>query len=799
MISCPFCEVIRNSVFEFIVHVKLKHKDNMKTEVTCRHLNCGKMLQGIHAYKKHYLKKHYIDTNSAVKQYPREVSENSEAVDFYEDKELHTKVVQNIGTEFLTKTHLLQDISVFTENVYTHVSLIVAKIYAQPSLPRKTADDIMDVLIDFYNSSFIRYFLSHCSGGDVDVRAKIINNAFAAMKSEHLAFKYYQEKGTLIMPKTITLEYVHGCRILNAETVPVITRDTSEFISAKCVLEKFLEQPRVLQKIFDNITNCKNSTRYDSIFQNNLYKLIESRYKGKCMIPLFLYNDNFEINNPLGSRKVRNKIGAVYYSLGGEPSEYASQLQNIFLYQLHKYVDHRDKGNEIIYANIIRELCSLQEDGIPILFEKDIIRVYFPLYAILGDNLGLNTNLGFSKGSNANNPCRICNAPKQVIHYSTVEDEKYLRSASTYKSGCRDKQNGLVEECVFHAIPYYNVFEHGVLDPMHDLNEGVCRYSIGFILNTIIFKEKLLSLNFLNSRISSFNYVRDDNSVPTLTEKQIKDDNLIISSSEMTFLIENLGLLIGDRIPKANKAWNLYALLREIMCIVYGDFFDETVYETLEKTISKHHTLYMKLSGKHLTLKFHNTEHLPRFIKQMGPPKYFSCIRFEGRHRWFKQYANAMTSRVNPPHSLALKNQLMLSYRLLINDGFKDKIVVGKSICNADFDKFNQVITKNGLKNNTFVTSVRVKGTLYKEKYVICLNAHPIEFGIIRFISVENNDIHLLFHKLSVRSYEKRLSAYCIEETKEVGIINQNVLKVFLPIVINNSTDGRKYVATRIQ
>ena len=88
------------------------------------------------------------------------------------------------------------------------------------------------------------------------------------------------------------------------------------------------------------------------------------------------------------------------------------------------------------------------------------------------------------------------------------------------------------------------------------------------------------------------------------------------------------------------------------------------------------------------------------------------------------------------------------------------------------------------------MTSVRVKGTLYKENYVICLNAHPIEFGMIRFIVIQNNNPYLLFHKLSVRSYEKHLCAYCVQETKEVGIINQNSLMIFLPTVINMSSDG---------
>lgn len=145
---------------------------------------------------------------------------------------------------------------------------------------------------------------------------------------------------------------------------------------------------------------------------------------------------------------------------------------------------------------------------------------------------------------------------------------------------------------------------------MHDLNEGVCRYVIGFILNMFIYKEKRFSLSFINSRIFGFNYVNDSNSVPTLSEQQIKSDHLILSSSEMCFIMGNLGLLIGDRIPKDNQVWQLYLLLREIMCIVYGEFFDDNILQHLDKLINKHHTMYKKLTNKNLTIKFHNFLHM---------------------------------------------------------------------------------------------------------------------------------------------------------------------------------------------
>jgi len=49
---------------------------------------------------------------------------------------------------------------------------------------------------------------------------------------------------------------------------------------------------------------------------------------------LFLYYDDFETNNPLGSAAGIYKVGALYCSIAILPSQYSSLLENIFLVQL---------------------------------------------------------------------------------------------------------------------------------------------------------------------------------------------------------------------------------------------------------------------------------------------------------------------------------------------------------------------------------------------------------------------------------------------------------------------------------
>lgn len=103
-------------------------------------------------------------------------------------------------------------------------------------------------------------------------------------------------------------------------------------------------------------------------FWKEMLKLCQ---EGKFILPILLYVDDFEINNPLGSHAGTYKICGVYFALGCMPPEYASQLNNIFLFQ-----------------HIVHALKSLEKDGITININSQRYTVSFRLALILGNNLG---------------------------------------------------------------------------------------------------------------------------------------------------------------------------------------------------------------------------------------------------------------------------------------------------------------------------------------------------------------------------------------------------------------------------
>lgn len=75
----------------------------------------------------------------------------------------------------------------------------------------------------------------------------------------------------------------------------------------------------------------------------------------------------------------------------------------------------------------------------------------------------------------------------------------------------------------------------------------------------------------------------------------INKKHIIYSASEMACFLQSLGIIIGDLIPKKNKTWQLYIILRKMLSIIMTQEVTDEKISLLEKLISKHHKLYMNL------------------------------------------------------------------------------------------------------------------------------------------------------------------------------------------------------------
>jgi len=130
------------------------------------------------------------------------------------------------------------------------------------------------------------------------------------------------------------------------------------------VLQKFFELPDSYESTISYIESLKENSDYFSNFiHSSLWKQKTASYKeDEIILPFFVYYDDFDPNNPLGSHC--NKLGAVYCAIPCLPPKYQSVLDNIFLILLFHSEDRKWFRNEKVFLPLIEELQYLETEGI---------------------------------------------------------------------------------------------------------------------------------------------------------------------------------------------------------------------------------------------------------------------------------------------------------------------------------------------------------------------------------------------------------------------------------------------------
>ncbi|KAL7292585.1 hypothetical protein TKK_0013717 [Trichogramma kaykai] len=202
-------------------------------------------------------------------------------------------------------------------------------------------------------------------------------------------------------------------------------------------LEKTIKSFLEITNMFDSILNYISELRLENNFISNVMqakfwkKFVEPL--NELILPFYVYHDDLEVGNALGPHAGTNKFGCTYASLGCLPPIIASQLDSIFFVFLDRSEVAKKVGNYEIFKHLINELNFLRNTGIVINYNSENILVKFQLVQIVGDNLGLNTMLGFVSSFNCNFSCRICEVTSEESSYMIVEDESQFRTKENYE------------------------------------------------------------------------------------------------------------------------------------------------------------------------------------------------------------------------------------------------------------------------------------------------------------------------------------------------------------------------------
>ncbi|XP_039312881.1 uncharacterized protein LOC120359458 isoform X1 [Solenopsis invicta] len=561
----------------------------MNYEVQCNITDCFYKFACVCSLMKHIKNEHSVQKWSCE---ITEISNNANKDVVHLIKETNTieqhKTILTEPLKDLSETLYNNEefsIDYFKSKVFNFALCLVTQLYAYGSLNRKVIHKIIIDICTTYINNCLDFLKCKFQNTELHDMLDVMKNGFNIFRTEHLTLKFLSKINCFFPPKKVIIRSFLKYGKLKSKTCFVIRKRTLSIIPIKLVLKKFLEMPMVFSAIMKFVDKCNRSLVINSVIKGDFWKKIVASQTDKIIFPLVLYFDDIEINNPLRTHRTVNKIGAVYCSIPILPIEYVSKLENIFLYQLHNSQDHNVLGNKNIFHLIIKQIIDLQNNGIIINIDGEEKKIFFVLTYIVGDNLGLNTILGFSKSFNSSYCCRVCTLSKDEMVKQKKEKPEKLRTRENYFTHCSEKTFGIKENCVFHVISNYHVTQNFSVDPMHDLFEGICRYDLAKILNNFINKENFFTLDVLNERINCFNHTADSNVPPPIQSDSIKKELIILSASEMHYLIKNLGLFVGDLIKSNNKYWQLYLIMRKIVCIAIADAINEEIIEIFEKLV----------------------------------------------------------------------------------------------------------------------------------------------------------------------------------------------------------------------
>lgn len=500
----------------------------------------------------------------------------------------------------------------------------------------------------------------------------------------------------------------------------------------------------------------------------------------RSSLGLILYQDAFEVVNPLGSGKKKHKILAVYLTLADLLPHHRSSIDQMQLVLLCREQDFKHFGQDLVIGCLVKDLKDLENNGI-VLPDGQVCKGV--LHAIAGDNLGSHGIGGFLENFSLSvNFCRYCD-----IDRNTFQADPLCRAATRTEQSYREHvqrleggsvhSGGIKFDSLFNDLSFFHVCWPG-LPPCigHDLFEGIVSFDLALYIQHLVKVDKQLTYLELNRRISQFKYLGNDaNDKPC----EVIPGSDKLSAVQNWCLLRLLPVLIGEKIesPGENQVWQLVLQLREMVSLICAPAISSGQIAYLRVLIDEYLCFRKQaFPDQQLKPKHHYVSHYPELIIRFGPLIRLWTLRFESKHTYFKQCARKLHNFKNVCLTLAERHQLLQVY---LNGGnlFPPDVLVEKAA--AFFPKdYNDSIKESvlsydfGPENTLIAHEATVKGTKYKKNMHVVIDEsfEGLLIGKIIVVLIHNNSAvyfitekckALLLHDVGIYGLTPVQGCYC--------------------------------------
>ncbi len=321
---------------------------------------------------------------------------------------------------------------------------------------------------------------------------------------------------------------------------------------------------------------------------------------------------------------------------------------------------------------------------------------------------------------------------------------------------------------------------------MHDLLEGAVRINLQLLMKYLT-EKKLYSAEKLNKDLASFPYGRIDKKNKPPTNLFTENSTYKISATHQWIIMRFLPVLIGEKL-KTDKAFLHFVQLVEIVRSLNDDEYDDRKINDLTLKIEKYLQEFKIIyPNEHFTHKQHFLIHYPSAIRLYGPLKFYSTMRFEAKHSYFKHIIQATHNRINLLKSLAERHQRLQVFHLASPNYFMDieygSLYSVSKHC-LDFLQLNlktknfsiyKWIIKKGIKYslNDLVVSKKTAVPVSRIKSIVS-TGFSIFFQIEEFQTVEYISYMAAFKLKEFESMEKLISVTDLHSIWPLNFYNLN-------------------------
>jgi len=686
----------------------------------------------------------------------------------------------NSSTELSDPPHeVLRD--QFTKNL----SLFFVRLMAFHQVPESTVDVIANEMqnISALNMQYVQQsLLQECKANGVCDetataavnkvdKSDLIQNCLTEgglLNSSHKRLAYVQRNFHYVKPESIYVGVNSSNKSSYCYYIP-IKKSLEALLSDSSVLTQCLETRAGVSGVLADFTDGTVFRSLDCTADGQLNR----------QLSLILYQDSFEVANPIGSAKCKHKILGFYFALGNLRLHNRSAIDHIQIVMLGLESDVI-KARHRVFSRLVDDLKTLETAGIEI--GGYCFRVIVP--AITGDNLGSHWLGGFvTNFSSVPYICRFCTLSKDEFRngcFCSTRDQ--MRTVESYKdaiekvaSGDILSYKGIKFDSIFNKLNSFHVCRPG-LPPCvaHDLFEGVVCYDVPLYLKAFVSSKvgNKLSIAVLNKRLERFPFSGSDAAVkPPQLKANLK--RLSGSACQNWCLLRVLPLLIEDLVDTGTAVYQALLLLRSVTELVMAPSISvgqvAYMHVLIQDYLSRRYSLYPDVP---LRPKHHFMSHYGQLTLQFGPLSKLWTLRFESKHQFFKRCVRSCHNFINVPSMLAKRHQLQQAY-LSSSRRFHSEIIVSNAdivLDSATAPEVKRVIHDARIQRTQIFSKATVRGTVYSRGHVLPMQAFHsvgcIEFGEIVLVNVEGSTCNVLIGRRHAQ-FDCDLGSYVVDDITE--------------------------------